>query len=103
MAHEEVIRDAIRKRSPLLLCYEDDAGPPRTVHPHVLYVSARGKTCVDTYQVDGPTSDGAKLPAWRPFDLARVTSVQATTGEFALAPGLNLSSAKYRNGILAHV
>jgi hypothetical protein len=100
---EQIIRDAIEERTPVSLYYETDDSAPRTVHPHVLYRTSKGKICVDSYQVDGPTSSGGPLPDWRPFDLAKITQIEALDGEFETAPGLNLGSPKYANGLLAHV
>jgi hypothetical protein len=75
----------------------------RTVHPHVLYVTSRGKTYVDSYQVAGPTSSGTPLPSWRRFDLTKIDRASALEGSFEISPELNLASDNYRQGILAHV
>jgi hypothetical protein len=100
---EQLILEAIRGRTPLALCYEGDAGAARTVHPHVLYRTSTGKVCADSYQIDGPTSSGGSLPDWRPFDLAKITHAELLDGEFSIAPGLDVASPKYANGLLAHV
>lgn len=103
MTIEEIIREAIRERAPISLCYDSTGPALRIVHPHVLYRSSTGKVCVDCYQVDGSSSSGGMLPDWRPFNLAKITEVELLDGEFDIAPGLNLGSPKYSNGLLAHV
>lgn len=100
---EQTIRDAIASRSPISICYDSDAGTARTVHPHVLYRTSTGKICVDSFQLDGPTSSGGPLPDWRPFNLAKITAIEVLDDTFDIAPGLNLGSPKYANGLLAHV
>lgn len=100
---EQIVRDAIEERSPVSLLYETDPSGPRTVHPHVLYRTSTGKICVDSYQIDGPSSSGGPLPDWRPFDLAKIMQIEMLDGEFETAPGLNLGSPKYASGLLAHV
>jgi hypothetical protein len=99
---EQTIRSAIATRTPLALSYDGDSGAIRTVHPHVLYVTSTGKICVDSYQVSGPSSSG-NLPNWRPFDLTKIQRLSVLGGSFEIAPGLNLASPKYADGVLAHV
>ncbi|HET7443253.1 MAG TPA: hypothetical protein VFJ57_01200 [Solirubrobacterales bacterium] len=101
MAVEQTIRDAIATRAPVVLTYAGSGD--RTVHPHVLYVTSTGKVCAHSYQVDGYTSSGGPLPEWRPFDLAKIDRAELLDGRFDVAPGLNLSSEMYANGILAHI
>ncbi len=96
MSVEDTIRTAISERQPVALCY--DGGDRRTVHPHALYRTATGKTCLDGYQVEGPTSSGGTLPAWRPFNLAKVTDAELLTGGFDTAPGFDLAGKKYEQG-----
>lgn len=103
MSTEHAIRQAISDRRPVSLRYEDDGDLARTVHPHVLYRTSTGKICVDSYQLDGPSKSGSPLPDWRPFDLAKIRDVELLEGTFEIASGLNLSAAKYSNGLLAHV
>lgn len=100
---EDAIREAIEGRRPVDLCYDGDSGPPRTVHPHVLYRTSTGKICVDSYQMDGPSSSGGPLPDWRPFNVARIDNLEILDGRFDIAPGFDLASPKYANGVLAHV
>lgn len=100
---EQTLRDAISAKVPLSLSYEGDGIESRTVHPHVLFRTSTGKICVDSYQVAGPTSSGGPLPSWRPFDLSKIVQVESLDGTFDIAPGLNLGSPRYANGLLAHV
>lgn len=95
---EEVLRAAIMAREPVALSY--DGGATRVVHPHALYWTSKQQLCVDCYQVDGPTSSGP-LPGWRPFSVAKITSVGRLGGEFEIAPGFNAVSPKYKNGLVA--
>src|SRR6478672_9974949 len=101
MQLEELIRQAIQDRRPVSLRYEDAPYGARTVHPHVLFRTSTGKICVDSFQVDGPTSSGGALPDWRPFNLTRILGAELLEGRFEIAPGLNLASPKYANGLLA--
>lgn len=103
MTVEDVIRKAISEKRAIALSYDDDDRSARTVHPHVLYRTTTGKICLDGYQTDGPSSSGQPLPDWRIFNTARILSVDMLDRGFDLAPGLNLSSSRYSNGILAHV
>lgn len=103
MQLEELIRHAISERRPVSLRYEDAPEGLRTVHPHVLYRTSTGKICVDSYQVDGPSSSGGPIPDWRPFNLSRILSLELVDGRFDIAPGMNLAASKYANGLLAYV
>lgn len=103
MQVEELIMRAISERRPVALRYEDAPHAARTVHPHVLYRTSTGKVCVDSFQVDGPSSSGGEIPGWRPFNLTRILSAELLDGEFEIAPGLNLAGPKYANGLLAYV
>jgi hypothetical protein len=98
---EGTIRLAMGSLTPLALSYEGDGGP-RTVHPQVLYLDAGGTQLVDCWQLSGPSKSGGPLPAWRAFELARITQVEPLDGEFGPAPGLNLQASKYVT-LLAHL
>jgi len=100
---ERTIRGAIAARTPLALGYDGDSGPARTVHPQVLFRTSTGQLCVDCYQVAGHTSSGGSLPGWRSFSVAEIDLIEMIDGSFRPAPGLDLASAKYSYGVLAHV
>src|SRR5213076_756869 len=67
MDPEAVVREAIERRRSLFLVYR--GGETRVVQPHVLYLTATGKVCLDAYQVAGASASGS-LPGWRDFELA---------------------------------
>jgi predicted DNA-binding transcriptional regulator YafY len=100
---ERTLRSAIASRSPVDLSYEGDGGGLRTVHPQVLYLLATGRPSIDAYQVAGPTTSGNPIPGWRHFDLDKIQRLSILEEAFEPAPGLNLSSARYARGVLAHV
>ena len=102
MDAEQTIRAAIAARAPLALEYAGDGGANRRVHPQVLFRTAAGKLCVDTYQVAGYSSSGKPLPGWRDFAVAKIARIETGDGSFRPAPGLNLAAAKYAD-VLAHV
>ena len=103
MPVEQILREAIKARAPVSLCYESTGSAPRTVHPHVLFRTSTGKICIDGYQVDGATASGERIPDWRQMNLAKITQIEPLDDEFDIAAGLNLASPKYSNGLLAHV
>ena len=103
MAIEQVIRKAIKTRTPVSLCYESTGIASRIVHPQVLFRASTGAICLDGYQVDGATSSGERIPDWRRMRLAKITKIELLEGEFDKAPGLNLASSSYSGGLLAHV
>lgn len=103
MTLEQLLRDAIATRTAVELSYQGDPPTPRVVHPHALYRTSTGKICIDGYQVAGPTTSGGKLPDWRPFDLAKITSAQPLADTFSIAPGYDPSGQKYANGLLAFI
>jgi predicted DNA-binding transcriptional regulator YafY len=92
---------AIKECRVVELRYQGDASS-RVVHPHILYRTAKGKECIDAYQISGPTH-GGNLPAWRPFELRRISAFAAQNEQFSIAPGYNPASPKYRHGVLARV
>jgi hypothetical protein len=98
---EGQLRAAIMGRQIVELTYED--GLERTVHPHTLYRTGPGNLCIDAYQMDGASSSGGPLPSWRQFDIEKITSVKTFDVQFAVAPGYNPASPKYRHGLLAYV
>ncbi len=98
---EDALRAAMVARRSVTLSY--DGGARRTVNPHALYRTATGETCLDGYQMDGPTTSGHKLPGWRQFDLARISGLAALEKRFQPAAGFNPHSAKYAHGLLAAV
>ncbi len=103
MSAEGTIRSAIRSRSPLALRYETTGSAWRTVHPQVLFRISTGEIAVDAYQVGGATSSGEGIPGWRQLSLARIHGIEVLEGAFEPAPGLNLASARYAAGVIAHV
>jgi hypothetical protein len=103
MSVEGTLRAAISSRTPVGLSYDGDRGGMRTLHPQVLYLGSTGRPCIDGYQVAGPTSSGNPIPGWRHFDLDKIKRLVILDGTFEPAPGLNLRSARYARGVLAHV
>jgi hypothetical protein len=99
---ERVIRQAFEARRRLALSYEGDRGPPRIVHPQVLYRTLAGDLLLDSFQISGPSRSGGPLPGWRAFELARIQRVELSEGDLRVAPGLELGSPKYAT-VLAHV
>ena len=96
---EAVLEQAIRARRPVALEYRYRGQGLRTVHPHALYRTPRGRVC-DVYQVDGYTSRRRTLPGWRALDVRQIVSAEPLPGRFPLAPGYNPDAPKYRGGIV---
>jgi len=101
MTTESSLREAIERRRPVALSYE--GGAARLVHPHAIYRTSTGKTCLEGFQLDGPTSSGSTLPGWRPFNLARISSVDVLDGTFDVEPDFDPAGPKYGHGLLAVV
>lgn len=99
MSDVQLIERAIKERRRVTLEYESVAGP-RTIEPHALFISRTDKTCLDAFQLDGPTSKG-KLPAWRQFDTAKIVRVHLLAERFELSPEFDAESPKYARGLLA--
>jgi hypothetical protein len=72
----------------------------RLVHPHVVFLTAAGDVALSAYQVGGWSGSG-ELPGWRTFELARIAEVRLLVARFALAPGYDPLSPRYRHGRLA--
>jgi hypothetical protein len=53
--------------------------------------------------VAGATSSGERIPDWRQLSLAGISRIELLDETFQPAPGLNLASAKYAAGVIAHV
>ena len=102
MKIEAIVQAAILERRALVFAYEGDGLPERTGHPHALFLGATGETLVDVFQVAGFSSTGP-LPAWRSFDVARITSAEKLDTTYELAPGWDPDGPKYAGGIVAMV
>jgi hypothetical protein len=99
---EAIVQAAILERRTLVFTYEGDDEPPRTGHAHALFLGASGETLVDVFQVAGFTASGP-LPAWRSFNVARITSAQSLDSTYEPAPGWDPDGPKYAGGIVAMV
>lgn len=97
-----VIVTAIQHRRLVAFSYvKDEMVSLRTCHPHILYISTAGNTCLDCYQVAGPSH--GPLPGWRAFDLEFVRNVQILDEKFAPDIAYNPLNAKRYPQILAQV
>jgi len=93
--------DAVRAHRAVELTYRSrGAVGARVVHPHVVYRTSTGKLCMDGVQVGGTTTSGP-LPGWRDFQLMRIVELHVLDAEFAIDPGYDAASPKYRHGLLA--
>jgi hypothetical protein len=99
---EAIVQAAILERRTLVFTYEGDGAPPRTGHPHALFLGARGETLVDVFQVAGFTAAGP-LPAWRSFNVSHITSAERLDSTYELAPGWDPDGPQYAGGIVAMV
>lgn len=102
MTIEATVQAAILERRALLFTYEGDGLPERIGHPHALFLSAAGDTMVDVFQITGFTSYGA-LPAWRSFNVEKITSARRLDSTYETAPGWDPDGSKYAGGIMAMV
>ncbi len=102
MTIEATVQAAILERRALLFTYEGDSLPARTGHPHALFLSATGETMVDVFQTTGFTSHGV-LPAWRSFNVEKITAARRLDSTYELAPGWDPDGPKYAGGIMAMV
>jgi len=66
------IRDAIRRRKQIGFGY---GGKQRVLVPTVLGYGSEDREALFAYQVDGETSPGNTLPAWRCFYLAAASDI----------------------------
>jgi hypothetical protein len=99
---EAIVQAAILERRTLLFAYEGDGLPQRVGHPHALFLGTSGETCVDVFQIDGFTINGA-LPAWRSFHVPRITAAERLDAPFEPAAGWDPLSDKYAGGVVAMV
>jgi hypothetical protein len=99
---EAIVQAAILERRALLFTYEGDGPPRRTGHPHALFLGPSGDTLVDIFQVAGFTSSGS-LPAWRSFNVDKITFARRLDSTYELAPGWDPDGPKYAGGIMAMV
>jgi hypothetical protein len=99
---EAIVQAAILGRRVLVFAYEGDGRPERTGHPHALFLGPKRETMVDVFQVAGFTTTGA-LPAWRSFDVEKITAARSLDERYELAPGWDPDGPKYAGGIVAMV
>jgi hypothetical protein len=100
---EGIVEAAILERRALLFAYTGDGLPERVGHPHALFLSASGDTCVDVLQVEGYTADGRPLPAWHSFHVPQILSAERLQTGFEPAPDWDPDASKYAGGIVAMV
>ena len=73
MNNEEILIDAIDKRSLVNFSYENQ--PIRRAAPHAIYISSIGNKNLDAYQFDGYSQSG-NLPDWRNFLLEKIKNLE---------------------------
>jgi hypothetical protein len=91
------IVEAIRSMRKMQINYKGEGN--RLVCPHALYVSSTGKTLVDSYQLSGFSNHSEEIPGWRPFDLAKISSLKILEESFDIAAGYNPSSDRYNSAV----
>jgi predicted DNA-binding transcriptional regulator YafY len=102
MNTKDILRIAISEKQVVLLRYDGDGEPMRTVHPHALYMSSKDTLCVECFQVDGYTTLSS-LPQWRAFRVESIVAVEALDAHFVTADGWNPDAPKYAQGLIARV
>jgi predicted DNA-binding transcriptional regulator YafY len=91
------IISAIKSRRKIEIDYKGEG--PRLICPHACYVSSKGKTLVDSYQIAGYSNHREQVPGWRPFDLSEISSLRIMEETFEEAPGYNPLSDRYSNAL----
>lgn len=97
MSIQDTVIEAIKSRRKMELNYKGDG--LRLVHPHALFVSTKGKTIIDAFQISGYSSQSEKMPDWRQFDISNITHLKVLEETFHVASGYNSLSDRYSNKI----